>query len=131
MPENSTLIQLNFKPTSTMINAYCGDEAEIDEALGLIEKNAGRIMQTEVLLTDAAKAAGAISQGGAAPRPSNAPAPVQGQPAQNAGPSKQCAHGEMNFVSGMSQKTGKPWKAWDCPAKGQANACQPDRQFVR
>ena len=50
MPENSTLIQLNFKPTSTMINAYCGDEAEIDEALGLIEKNAGRIMQTEVLL---------------------------------------------------------------------------------
>ena len=59
MPENSTLIQLNFKPSSTMINAYCGDEAEIDEALGLIEKNAGRIMQTEVLLTDAAKAAGA------------------------------------------------------------------------
>lgn len=134
MSENSPLIQLNFKPTSTMINGYARDEAELDEVLDLVEKNAGRIMQAEVLLVDAAKAADAISQGGAAPRPSNTPAPAQQyqqQPAQNAGPSKQCPHGEMSFVSGVGRQSGKPWKAWDCPAKGQANACQPDRQFVR
>ena len=44
------------------------------------------------------------------------------------GETRQCAHGEMTFRSGVSQKTGKPWKAFFCPApKGQ----QCDAQWVK
>lgn len=41
------------------------------------------------------------------------------------GERKFCQHGEMTFKSAVSQKTGKPWYAFDCPQ----NVCQ--REFVK
>jgi hypothetical protein len=54
------------------------------------------------------------------------------QAAQSApgGQSKTCAHGEMQFRSGVSAKTGKAWKAFFCPTpKGTPGQC--DAEFIR
>ena len=56
-------------------------------------------------------------------------APQQAQQAPG-GQSKTCAHGEMQFRSGVSAKTGKAWKAFFCPTpKGTPGQC--DAEFIR
>ncbi|MFE4355088.1 hypothetical protein [Kitasatospora sp. NPDC056800] len=34
-----------------------------------------------------------------------------------------CRHGEKNYVSGISQKTGKPWFGFDCPSNFKTAEC--------
>lgn len=68
----------------------------------------------------------------AAPRQS-APAAAASKPAYQQAPggdARQCPHGEMQFKSGVSQKTGKTWKAFMCPSpKGTPDQC--DAEFIR
>jgi hypothetical protein len=35
----------------------------------------------------------------------------------------ECRHGEKNFVSGISQKTNKPWFGFDCPQNYKQGEC--------
>jgi hypothetical protein len=35
-----------------------------------------------------------------------------------------CPHGSMTYREGVSQSSGKPYKGWFCPMRGQ-NACKP------
>ncbi len=77
------------------------------------------------------KAVGTAVKGLSAPPAQNAtPFPAAAQGGGGGAPGPACAHGPRVFVSGTSTKTGKPWKGWDCPAKGSPGACQPERQFV-
>lgn len=49
--------------------------------------------------------------------------PIGGQPPF-------CQHGQKTFLTKVSQKTGKPWKAWACPAaQGDPSKCELD--FIR
>jgi hypothetical protein len=91
-------------------------------AKGFIEY--GSVMRTAIgLAAPAAPQAASIQSSGPAPEWASSAAP-----AANAGPpAPQCPHGVKIYASGTSQKTGKPWKAWDCPTK----QCDPNRQFIR
>lgn len=96
-------------------------------------------MQDENLkaLMDVVKRAGAHFSGGGgnAPqarpqRPQQASGSTPPQQQAPGGESRQCAHGEMVFRSGVSQKNGKPWKGFFCPTpKGTPDQCQAE--FIR
>lgn len=41
-----------------------------------------------------------------------------------------CTHGQRVFISGISQKTGREWKAWACPAdRNDPSKC--DKEWIR
>lgn len=42
---------------------------------------------------------------------------------------KRCAHGEMTYREGVGKGSGKPYKAYFCPAPRGTNQCAPE--FVR
>lgn len=65
---------------------------------------------------------------GPAPAPATPPsAPVSTPPPTPTGP--MCPHGERVFKTGVSNQTGKSWRAWFCPLpKGAAGVC--DVQWV-
>lgn len=131
MPDN-TLIQVNFRPGTTLINGYAADEAELGEVLDLLACYAGQIMQTEALLADAARAAGVLAAAGVAPSPQGQQQAGQGRQAPpTAGPAPSCPHGVMVYNEGQKKNGGGVWRAWDCPAKGSAVACTPDRKWIR
>lgn len=92
--------------------------AEVGELFGLVA-NGARSLQK--------------AYGGNAPSAPAAQPQAQSRPPQQQAPSgegKTCNHGEMIFRSGVSQKTGKPWKGFFCPTpKGTPGQC--DAQFVR
>ena len=46
-----------------------------------------------------------------------------------AGEGKRCAHGEMTYREGVGKGSGKPYKAYFCPAPRGTNQCAPE--FVR
>ena len=52
----------------------------------------------------------------------------QQAPAQS-GEGKRCAHGEMTYREGVGKGSGKPYKAYFCPAPRGTNQCAPE--FVR
>jgi hypothetical protein len=52
----------------------------------------------------------------------------QQAPAQS-GEGKQCVHGAMTFREGVGKQSGKPYKAFFCPAPKGSNQCSPE--FVR
>lgn len=37
----------------------------------------------------------------------------------------QCKHGEMNYKSGVSAKTGRPYSGYTCPSKDRKDQCEP------
>lgn len=54
--------------------------------------------------------------------PSAPPAAAQQAPG---GETRQCSHGQMQFKSGFSQKSGKAWSAWFCPTpKNTPGQCE-------
>ena len=57
--------------------------------------------------------AGSAPSGGGAQQPSRAPQAAQEAPG---GEKRYCSHGEMTFKTGVSKKTGKPYKMFACPA---------------
>ena len=61
------------------------------------------------------------SSGGGSSQPSQQSAP--------GGETRTCAHGQMVFKSGVSKSSGKPWKAFMCPAPQGSDQCKP--QFLR
>ena len=40
-----------------------------------------------------------------------------GQASAGGGDGRSCGHGVMKYAEGVSQKTRKPWKRYDCPIK--------------
>lgn len=57
-----------------------------------------------------------------APRTQGRP---QGATEAPGGQTKECAHGEMVFKTGVSKSSGKPWKAFMCPSSDRSNQCDP------
>jgi hypothetical protein len=46
------------------------------------------------------------------------------QASAGAGDGRKCDHGVMKYSEGISQKTRKPWKRYDCPTKAANCAAQ-------
>lgn len=132
-PEGVTRISLTFKAGASFDSPWVvveggtvpgvladlkGQSAEVGELFGLVA-NGARALQK--------------SYGGNAPAaPAQAPQQNSRPPQQSApsGESKSCKHGDMIFRSGVSQKTGKPWKGFFCPTpKGTPDQCQAE--FIR
>jgi hypothetical protein len=56
--------------------------------------------------------------------------PAAAQPSTGPGPAPSCPHGQREFISGTSAKTGKLWKAWACPAdRDDPSKC--DKEWIR
>jgi hypothetical protein len=69
-------------------------------------------------------AAVAVKLPGMAP---SAPAASNSAPAQQGNSNvKTCVHGVMTYREGTSNATGKPYKAYFCPAPRGANQCKPE-----
>jgi hypothetical protein len=127
MTEAGIGMQYNFRQGEALINAYIpdGDEEDMrDDArmkLRVVSELAAESAATSGLLRATAVAEGLL---GASPVSSAATAASGGAGA----PGRACEHGPMTPTSGISKKTGKPWKAWDCPAGNPPMGC--GRQFV-
>lgn len=67
-------------------------------------------------------------------QPYQAPAPQYQQqapaPALPSAAAPQCQHGTKEYISGTSQKTGKPWKAWACPAR-RDDPTKCEKEWIR
>jgi len=129
---DSTKLQVNFKlADGTLINLYADTAAELEAQLQSISDLAQTILQTGGVFTTGANVAYAVKSLGAtvidepvwAPStPPAAPAPSGSEPA--------CKHGPMTLRTGVSEKTGKPWKGYFCPTpKGAPDQC--DAKFIR
>jgi hypothetical protein len=62
-------------------------------------------------------AAGQARQQGGSSRPAHQEAP--------GGQKKYCDHGEMKFLSGISKKTGQPYKMFVCQEQDRSRQCKP------
>lgn len=51
-------------------------------------------------------------------------------PALPSAAAPQCQHGVKEYISGTSQKTGKPWKAWACPAR-RDDPTKCEKEWIR
>lgn len=122
----NTKLQVNYKMGNTMVNVYAIDQADLEKQLTSIQDIASLIVSTDSILSGV----GAIA---AVAAPLAEPVwATSTQPAVTATPSTAptCKHGAMTYREGMSQKTGKPWRAWMCPApKGTPDQCPAD--FLR
>lgn len=101
------------------------------EALDLLHDDA-----TVKDLIDRASKVGAYfaSQGGSKPSGNDGGGNAQAseRPARQEAPGgekRYCEHGEMRFRSGVSKRTGKPYKMFACPSNDRDNECDP--QFLR
>lgn len=120
----------------TLINLRAENPAEAEAILTWATKNANLITDTAGAFVGTANVVQAFpgsqvvdtagpswSQQGSQQTVTNGP-PQQQPPGQN------CAHGAMVFRSGIGKASGKPYKAFFCPApKGTPNQC--DAVFVR
>jgi hypothetical protein len=66
-----------------------------------------------------------------APQPQqwpNQPQQQYGTPPQTGGqgPAPACPHGQRVFKEGVSQKTGRPYRMWVCPADRGPGQCKPE-----
>ena len=114
-PDN-TGIQYTIYQGRTMINIYVPDAdpaelaEDIEAKLDVVGTAAVKSAETAALLQATATAAGIL---GATAAPAASGAQGGSQSFGEQGPS--CEHGPRQGKSGVSQKTGKPWRAWDCP----------------
>lgn len=70
------------------------------------------------------------TESGAGARSGNTTAAPAASQAAPGGEERFCKHGPMSFKSGVSQKTGKVWKAFMCPSpKGTPDQC--DAEWIR
>jgi len=113
-------LQLNFKVGDTLVNLYADDVSEFDEGLEVLTARAGQLAELTALAQSAAEAAGILrsplAQRPPAATPQGPKAPAQGGPAGDSAPGPQCEHGPRIFKTGTSAKTGRSWRAWDCPS---------------
>lgn len=147
---DSTRLQVNFRtPNGALINLYAVGLADLQCLLDEVSNVAGKIAQTEALLSGSRNVA--LQLGGeqvATEVTQQAPAeqfvpPNQGPPPAFAQPQPQapqqpqqpgggpvCQHGQMVFKSGGGGNTGKrAWSAWMCPLpKNTPGACPPQWQ---
>ncbi|WP_456152140.1 hypothetical protein [Kitasatospora acidiphila] len=58
----------------------------------------------------------------------NAPPQQYAAPPQTGGtgPAPTCPHGQRVYKTGVSPKTGQPYKMWACPAPQGAGQCKPE-----
>lgn len=126
---DSTKLQVNFKlADGTLINLYANSAAELEANLQSISDLAQTILQTGGVLSNGsnmayvAKAFNATVIDEPVWAPSTPPAPTGSEHA--------CKHGPMTLRTGVSEKTGKPWRGYFCPTpKGTPDQCEA--KFVR
>ena len=119
----TTKFQVNFKTSAgTLINVY--GETVLDAISTMNEMAAAidLIRKIEASLSGAAAPAPAVAAPAAVQ-----PTAAEAAPAAPAG--HVCRHGAMVYKTGMSQKTGREWKAWMCPSPNRADQCEPE--FIR
>lgn len=124
---DSTKLQANFKlADGTLINIYAGSQAELEAQLTTVQDLAELIKATSASLGSGGNASYAAKAFNATPvvdKPPFNPAPA------STGADPVCAHGPMNFRSGVNA-SGKAWKGWMCSSpKGSPNQC--DTVWVR
>lgn len=117
----NTKLQVNYKIGDTMVNIYAQNQADLEAQLTTVQDTAALILSTAQIL-GGVKAMAAVAEPVWAATGTTAATPVASGPT--------CKHGAMTFKEGVSQKTGKPWKAWMCPSpKGTPDQCPAD--FIR
>lgn len=118
-----TKIQVNYKLNDgTMINIYAQNQAELEAQLTTVQDVAALISSTGQVLAGVGAVAKLAEPVWAATGTTNTTTVANTSPT--------CKHGQMVYKEGVSQKTGKPWKAWMCPApKGTPDQCPAD--FIR
>lgn len=129
---DSTKLQVNFKlADGTLINLYANSAAELEANLQSISDLAQTILQTGGVFTNGSNVAYAVKSLGATviDEPVWAPSTPPAAPAIS-GSEPACKHGPMTLRTGVSEKTGKPWKGYFCPTqKGTPDQCEA--KFVR
>lgn len=121
-------LQGNLRLGPTLLNFYADDEEEFDAALRLLNERAGAVASLTAALEAAAVVAGVglVGQPSAPPRAAEVtPPPASSGSAAPPGPPPECPHGPKVWKTDKSKRTGKIWKAWDCPS----GVC--DREWVR
>jgi hypothetical protein len=120
----NTKLQVNFKIADTMVNVYAIDQADLELQLTAVQDLTALIMLTAQGLGGVA----AVAAPAARPNLNAQVAELRADAAPSSAPT--CKHGAMTYRTGISQKTGKEWKAWMCPApKGTPDQCPAD--FLR
>jgi hypothetical protein len=109
--EAEALFQWAFNKADAIIKTVGAFAAVNNVASGL----GGQVVQQET------SQQGSWSQQGSGQTQQQAPA--------QSGEGKRCAHGEMTYREGVGKGSGKPYKAYFCPAPRGTNQCAPE--FVR
>jgi hypothetical protein len=110
-------IQYSVKtPRDSMLNLRANTPEEFEKVAAWALQNSARFIDLETAIKGVPAAlAGnvthvAVQSNGQQGYPNNEPT----------GPGPSCVHGPMNFRSGTSKKTGKPYSGWFC----SDNVCQ-------
>jgi hypothetical protein len=125
----NTKIQVNYKLNDgTMVNVYATDQADLEASLTVVQDLTALIATTGQALAGVGAIPAQTINVNERVAELRAAAPTATAPANPSAPT--CKHGAMTYRTGISQKTGKEWKAWMCPApKGTPDQCPAD--FIR
>lgn len=121
----------------TLINLRANDPNEAEQILSWAINNAGKITETVAAFTGSTNVTAAmpgsqvVSNAGPAWSGGQQAAPQQAPQAapQPQGDAKVCLHGAMTYREGTGKNSGKPYRAYFCPAPRGSAQCDP--VFVR
>lgn len=113
-------LQVSYKtPSGDMVNIRANTADELSVLLEGIGDYSTQIAAVQKLITGAYTVA-PLSTPASTPVSPVAPTSM---PDQTAGQSPTCIHGARKFLSGVSKKTGRPYKMWVCPQPQGAEQC--------
>jgi hypothetical protein len=115
-------IQYSVKtPRDSMLNLRANTPEEFEKVAAWALQNSARFIDLETAIKGVPAAlAGNVTQVQVQPAPTYQQNAYQAPANEPTGPGPSCVHGPMNFRSGTSKKTGKPYSGWFC----SDNVCQ-------